>query len=105
MELPKPKCSCSKQVFAKKPKEPKNSKPKPKCGEKEEESLFDATKDIKRGALRRALHVEKDYKFKRTEVLKLLKTATGDKFKFQGREYKMTEKLRKQLQLAANFLK
>jgi len=68
---------------------------------KEEEDPFG---DIKKGGLRRALRLPKDEKFKITELRKVNKTETGDKFMFRGKEYKMTPLMKKRVTLAINFL-
>tara|TARA_Y100001963_G_C6713400_1_gene415378 strand:- start:418 stop:729 length:312 start_codon:yes stop_codon:yes gene_type:complete len=103
--MEKEKKSKSKEVFEKKPKETKKIKPKPKIGE-EEEGIFEATEGkIKEGGLRKALGVEKDYKFTKSVLNKLLKNEVGKKFDFQGKKYMMSERLKKQLQLALNMMK
>ena len=95
-----------KDVFEKKPKESKKAKPAPKKGDKDDERLYEATDGkIKEGGLRRALKVDKDYKFKKGVLQKLLKHEEGKKFDFEGHTITMTEKLRKQIQLAINMLK
>lgn len=104
--MEKAKSKKSEQVFEKKPKESKKAKPVPKKGEKDDGGVFDETKGtIKEGGLRKALKVGSDYKFKRTELTKLLKVEPGDNFKFNDNTFKMTEKLKKQIQLAVNMMK
>lgn len=94
-----------KDVFEKKPKEPKKAKAVPKKGEKED-GLFEETKGtIKEGGLRKALKVSADYKFTRPKLTKLLKVDEGKSFEFEGKSHKMTEKLKKQIQLAINMMK
>lgn len=61
--------------------------------------------DIKKGGLRRALRLPNDEKFKITELRKINKTETGDKFMFRDREYKMTPLMKKRVTLAINFMK
>ena len=99
------KAKKNKDVFDKKEKVSKASKPKPKPASKEEEEpLFEATKGkIKEGGLRKALKVDKSYKFRKPALNKLLKHQVGDKFEFEGNSFRMTEKLRKQVQLALNM--
>ena len=95
-----------KDIFEKKPKESKRAKPVPKKNDKDDERLYEATDGkIKEGGLRRALKVDKDYKFKKGVLQKLLKHEEGKKFDFEGHSFTMTEKLRKQIQLAVNMLK
>ena len=95
-----------KDIFERKPKAAPRARPQPKKGADEEEGVFDATKGkIREGGLRRALRVEKDYKFKRPELMRLLKIEVGSKFDFGAHTIKMTEKLQRQLQLAVNMLK
>ena len=95
-----------KPMFDKKEKVSKSSKAKPMKGEEEkEEPLYDEVKGkIKSDGLRKALKVDKEYKFKKPALNKLLKHEEGAKFTFEGNEFKMTEKLRKQVQLALNLL-
>jgi len=92
-----------KEVFEKKPKVTK-VKPKPKQGEKDEEELYDNLK-IKEGGLRASLKVDKDYKFTKSKLTPLLKKEVGSTFKFEGRNIKMTEKIKKQIRLAINMMK
>lgn len=96
-----------KPMFDKKEKVSKSSKAKPMKGEEEkEEPLYDEVKGkIKSDGLRKALKVDKEYKFKKPALNKLLKHEEGAKFSFEGHEFKMTEKLRKQVQLALNMMK
>ena len=92
-----------KEVFEKKPKNTK-VKPKPKQGEKDEEQLYDNLK-IKEGGLRASLKVDKDYKFTKSKLTPLVKKEVGSTFKFEGRNIKMTEKIKKQIRLAINMMK
>ena len=95
-----------KDVFEKKPKESKKAKAEPKKHSKDEEPLFEEVEGkIKEGGLRKALKVDKDYKFKKPVLNKLLKHEEGHTFEFEGNSFKMTEKLRKQIQLALNMMK
>lgn len=98
-----------KPMFDKKEKVSKSSKAKPMKGDEgkeKEEPLFDEVKGkIKSDGLRKALKVDKEYKFKKPALNKLLKHEEGAKFTFEGNEFKMTEKLRKQVQLALNMMK
>lgn len=99
-EKPKQK---EKDVFEKKPKATKTSA-KPKKGEEGEERLFDDL-EIKEGGLRSSLKVPKDYKFTKSKLRPLLKHEEGKAFEFEGKKIKMSEKLRKQIQLALNMMK
>jgi len=95
-----------KDIFEKKPKESPKAKPAKKKGAEEEETLYEAVDGkIKEGGLHRSLKVDKDYTFKRPQLLRLLKMEVGDSFKFEGNQIKMTEKIRKQLQLAVNMMR
>ena len=99
----KPKAE--KEIFQKAPKSCAKAKAKPKKSEEKEEGVFDATKGkVKEGGLRRALKVGKDYRFRKTVVQRLLKHSVGDKFTFEGTTFVMNDKLRKQLQLALNYM-
>ena len=96
----------NKNVFEKKPKENKKSKPTPKKQDEDDEGLFEATDGkIKEGGLRKSLKVDKDYKFKKGILNRLLKHEEGASFTFDGNTFKMTSKLRKQIQLAVNMMK
>ena len=97
----------NKDVFETKPKESPKAKPAKKKGaEKDEETLYEAVDGkIKEGGLHRSLKVDKDYTFKKPQLLKLLKMEVGESFKFEGKSIKMTERLKKQLQLAVNMMK
>jgi hypothetical protein len=92
-----------KEVFEKKPKATKVNV-KPKQGEKDEEQLYDNLK-IKEGGLRASLKVDKDYKFTKSKLTPLVKKEVGSTFKFEGRNIKMTEKIKKQIRLAINMMK
>ncbi len=103
---PKEEKPKKKEVFETKPKEPKKAKAIPKKGEKDEEGVFDETKGkIKEGGLRKALKVDKDYKFTRPKLTKLLKLDDGAKFDFEDNQFKMTDSLKKKIQLAVNMMK
>jgi len=93
----------NKEVFEKKPKATKVN-PKPKSGEKDEEQLYDNLK-IKEGGLRSSLKVDKDYKFSKSSLTPLLKKEVGSTFKFEDKNIKMTDKLKKQIRLALNMMK
>ena len=99
-EKPKQKES---DVFDKKPKSSKTSA-RPRKGEEGEERLHDNL-EIKKGGLRNSLKVDKDYKFTKSKLRPLLKHEEGKPFEFEGKKIKMTEKIRKQIQLALNLLK
>ena len=94
-----------KDTFQKKPKKSKASSPKRKS-KKEEEGVFTATEGaIKEGGLRKSLKVDKDYKFTKSDLSPLLKHEDGKSFTFQGKRFKMTDKLKKQITLAINMMK
>jgi len=95
------------QVFEKKPKTAKKAQPQRRNKEEESEGVFDAVKKgkIKEGGLRRSLKVDKDFKFSKSNLSPLLKHADGDKFKFENKQITMTDRIKKQVQLAINFLK
>ena len=94
-----------KETFQKKPKKAKASSPKRKS-KKEEEGVFTETENkIKDGGLRKALKVDKDYKFTKSDLSPLLKHEEGKSFMFQGKKFKMTDKLKKQITLAINMMK
>ncbi len=93
-----------KSVFEKKPKTAKASKPKRPT--KQEEGLYEKTEDtIKEGGLRKSLKLPKDEKFTVNELSPLLKKEVGEKFKFKGNTFTMTERMKKQIQLAINMIK
>ena len=80
---------------------PKNATKQPmKSG-----GLYDQTKNVKDGGLRRALKVGDTHKFTVSQLQPLLKIENGKKFMFMGKEFVMDEKLRKQIQLAVNMMK
>jgi len=94
------------EVFEKKPKEYPASKAKKTKAEEEEAGVFEATDGkIKEGGLRTALRVGKDYKFRRPVLSRLLKVEDGAKFELDGNTFKMTNGLRKKIQLAVNMMK
>lgn len=73
---------------------------------KKDKGVFDATEGkIKHGALRKALKVKGDEKLKRAELSRALKTKTGDMFEYNKNKFKMTEMMRKRIQLAVNMMK
>ena len=95
-----------KETFEKKPKSSKSSVPKRPSKKEEAEGLYEETEGkIKEGGLRKNLKVDKDYKFTKTALAKLLKNEVGKKFTFQDKSFMMTEKLRKQIQLGLNMIK
>ncbi len=74
--------------------------------DKMEEVELDGEKfEIKKGGLRQQLKVPKDYKFKRSELLKLGKIPTGESFDFLGKNFKMTKLLKDRVVLGANLMK
>ena len=59
---------------------------------------------IKEGALHRQLKTKGDYKFSKMVLQKLNKKEVGEKFKFQGNEFKMTPLLKRRITLAINLM-
>lgn len=75
-------------------------------GKRKNRRLFDEVKNkIKSGGLRKSLKVNKDYKFTKSKIASLLKHKVGKTFQFQKKQFTMTKKLKKQLQLALNMCK
>jgi hypothetical protein len=71
-----------------------------------EKQLFEAVAGkIKEGGLHRSLKVPKTYTFKLGELERLNKKSVGTTFKFKGKDIKMTELVKKRLQLAVNMMK
>ena len=94
-----------KDTFQISPKKSKFSSPKRKS-KKEEEGVFTEIENkINDGSLRKALKVDKDYKFSKSELAPLLKHESGKSFNFQGKKFKMTDSLKKKITLAINMLK
>lgn len=91
------------ETFKSKPKTNKSSKPVRKTKQEESEGLFQDTKNIKDGGLRKALKVDKDYKFSKSDLAPLLKNDVGDKFRFQNKNFTMTERMKKMIRLAINM--
>ena len=101
----KDKPPSEKNTFTSTPKKSKASAPKRKS-KREEEGVFSETEgNIKQGGLRKALKVDKDYKFSKSDLSPLLKHEDGKSFMFQGKRFKMTDKLKKQITLAINMMK
>lgn len=92
-----------KDTFERPPKKV-SVKAKPK---KEEEGVFSETEGkIKEGGLRKSLKIEdNNYKLTKTILNKLLKNELGKEFTFLDKKIKMTDKLKKQIQLAINMIK
>ena len=59
---------------------------------------------FKEGGLRQQLKVPKDYKFKISELKKLQKVKTGEKFDFLGKEFKKTPLMAKRINFAITFM-
>ena len=97
----------AKDIFEGKVKEKPKSKPKPVKGEEDkDESLFQAVKGkIKIGGLHDSLKVPRDFTFKVYILNRLKKIETGEKFTFEGNNLKMSERIKKQIQLALNMMK
>ncbi len=72
---------------------------------KQKVELDGETFEIKTGALRKQLKVPDDYKFKRSELLKLGKIPTGEVFDFLGKKFKMSKLLKDRIVLGANLMK
>jgi hypothetical protein len=82
-------------------KHSKSSKPV-KTGEVE----LDGEKvKFKEGALRTMLKVPKSHKFTKTELNKLKKVKTGEKFSFLGKEFKKTALMAKRINFALVLMK
>ncbi len=79
----------------------KHMRPKPK----KEAGLYEETTKIKQGGLRSSLKVPMTYKFTVRALTPLLKVDIGKKFTFLEKEFTMTERMKKQIQLAINMLK
>jgi hypothetical protein len=72
---------------------------------KRQQGLYSETEGVKKGGLRAALKVGDDHKFTTSQLTPLLKVEPGKKFTFQRKEFVMTEKMKKQIQLAVNMLR
>lgn len=59
---------------------------------------------FKEGGLRQQLKVPKDYKFKISELKKLQKVKTGEKFDFLGKEFKKTPLMAKRINFAITLM-
>ena len=82
-------------------KHTKDSKPVKKTGKIKldgEEIKF------KEGGLRNQLKVPKDYKFKKTDLNRLDKVKTGEKFNFLGKEFKKTPLMAKRISFALTLM-
>lgn len=98
------KVPTERDTFQKAPKQSKASQPKRKS--KKEQGVFTETAgEIKEGGLRKALKVDKDYKFTKSDLLPLLKHEEGKSFMFQGKKFMMTTTLKKKIRLAVNMMK
>ena len=91
-----------KKVFETEPKSKRASKAKPKKGKEDE--LFEATKGVKEGTLRKALKLPTGEKFNRGELARALKTDNGGDFSFKGNKFKMTPLMKKRINLAVNMM-
>jgi hypothetical protein len=60
---------------------------------------------FKEGGLRQQLKVPKDHKFTKTELNKLNKIKTGEKFNFLGKEFKKTPLMAKRISFALTLMK
>ena len=92
-------------------KEPPSEKPLLKEMEHKmpsEQETFEGANGRTKGresGLHKALKVGSGHKFTARELTPLLRTKDGETFKFHGKEFKMTQGLRKQIQSALNMLK
>lgn len=59
---------------------------------------------IKKDALRNQLKVPKSYTFTKTDLKPLMKVDVGNKFKFLGKEFKMTKLMKSRINLAFNLM-
>jgi len=101
--MKEPKVPTEKDTFEKMPKKNKASAPVRKS--KREEGVFTSTeKKIKPGALRKALDVDKDYNFSKSDLSPLLKFEIGKSFMFKGKKFIMSERLKKMIRLAINMM-
>ena len=55
---------------------------------------------IKKGALHRQLKVSQNFKFTKTGLRRLEKVDVGEKFSFEGNEFKMTTLMKRRITLA-----
>lgn len=87
-------------------KAPKKVSVKAKPKKEDEEGVFSETEGkIKSGGLRKSLKIDDDnYKLSKPILNKLLKNETGKEFNFRDKKIKMTDKLKRQLQLALNMM-
>lgn len=84
----------------------KDDKPKRKPAKKTGEAVLDGEKvKFKEGGLRNQLKVPKDYKFSKSDLNKLDKVKTGDKFTFLGKEFKKTPLMAKRISFALTLMK
>ncbi len=60
---------------------------------------------FKEGGLRQQLKVPKSHKFTKTELNKLNKIKTGEKFEFLGKEFKKTPLMAKRISFALTLMK
>ena len=68
--------------------------------------VFQETQGIvKEGGLRIALKVPERQKLTLAQLRPLLRVKDGGRFQFMGKEFTMTDKLRKQIQLGINMMK
>ena len=59
---------------------------------------------FKEGGLRNQLKVPKDYKFKITELRRLAKIPTGEKFSFLGKDFKMTKLMKQRINFGITLM-
>lgn len=78
---------------------------KGKRGRKTGEVVLDGEKvKFKEGGLRNQLKVPKDYKFKITELRRLAKINTGEKFSFLGKDFKMTKLMKQRINFGITLM-
>lgn len=83
------------------------AKPKRKADKTKEKGVFEETEGkIKEDGLRKSLKLKDDDKpLTMREINKMLKEEVGDKFKFRGKDIKMSKIMMKRLNLAKNMMK
>lgn len=97
------KAPTERDTFEKAPKQSRASAPKRKS--KKEEGVFTETEGkLKEGSLRKALKVDKDYKFTKSDLMPLVKHEEGKSFMFQGKKFMMTTTLKKKIRLSINMM-
>lgn len=84
----------------------KGDKHPTKKAKKTGEVVLDGEKiKFKEGGLRNQLKVPKDYKFTKSDLNKLNKIKTGEKFNFLGKEFKKTPLMAKRISFGLTLMK